>query len=297
MMATFGGGTSSILYSLIRLGGKLDAMDVINGILGSLVSITAGCFLYTGWHSILVGAIGALFTCFSMPLFDMAGVDDPVGASAVHGVSGVWGVVAVGIFAQNPYPLETTNGRTGVVHGGGWYLLGVQSLAAVCLLTWGICSTFILLWFINQIVTIRMEVQDELLGADLTEHFVRHGNVGVSRALSALRSVYDTSEIEKLKGIGYNPGHDLNVDVVKNLAQKKKYRLSKILRDITKNRKMGWNTPKTLMPKRRFKGKMDISTLQDQNNAAETNGKIIEHRDFQTINTADSIGTHIAWVN
>lgn len=52
MMASFGGGTLSILYSLSRLKGKLDAMDVINGILGSLVSVTAGCFLYKGMKRI-----------------------------------------------------------------------------------------------------------------------------------------------------------------------------------------------------------------------------------------------------
>lgn len=48
MMSSFGGGTVSILYTMIRLGGRIDALDIINGILGSLVSITAGCFLYQG---------------------------------------------------------------------------------------------------------------------------------------------------------------------------------------------------------------------------------------------------------
>lgn len=48
MMSTFGGGTASIIFTMVKLGGRLDALDVINGILGSLVSITAGCFLYQG---------------------------------------------------------------------------------------------------------------------------------------------------------------------------------------------------------------------------------------------------------
>ncbi|KAK9884064.1 hypothetical protein WA026_005001 [Henosepilachna vigintioctopunctata] len=298
MMASFGGGTLSILYSLIRLGGKLDAMDVINGILGSLVSITGGCFLYKGWHSLLIGAIGALLTCISMPLFDMAGIDDPVGASSVHGVSGIWGIIAIGIFAQNPYPLKTTSGRSGVLNGGGWYLLGVQSVAAVSLLTWGICSSFVLLWCINKIVTIRMKVQDELLGADLTEHFVRHGNVGVSRALSALRSVYDTSEIEKLEGVGYNPGHDLNLDIVKNLTTKKKYRLSQVLRIITKNRKMGCNSPRSLIRSRKFKSKMNCSKAGDKKNGTQVNGIPDNKPGFiRPLSTTDTNVTHLAWVN
>ena len=66
-------------------------MDLINGVLGSLVSITAGCFLYHAWEALVIGAIGALFACITMPLFDRMGVDDPVGASSVHGVCGIWG--------------------------------------------------------------------------------------------------------------------------------------------------------------------------------------------------------------
>jgi Amt family ammonium transporter len=59
-------------------------------------------------------------------------------------------------------------------------LLGVQSLACICLLSWGIVTSIILLWSINKFVTIRMEVHAELLGADLTEHSVKHGNVNVN---------------------------------------------------------------------------------------------------------------------
>lgn len=55
--------------------------------------------------------------------------------------------------------------------------MGVQALTCLCLTTWGIFSSILLLWTINKFVTIRMEVHAELLGADLTEHFVKHGNV------------------------------------------------------------------------------------------------------------------------
>lgn len=78
-------------YTMIRNEGRADIIDLINGILGSLVSITAGCFLYRAWEAILIGAIGAFLTCITMPLFDKWSVDDPVGASSVHGVCGIWG--------------------------------------------------------------------------------------------------------------------------------------------------------------------------------------------------------------
>lgn len=78
-------------YSLFRNDGRMDVMDLINGVLGSLVSITAGCFLYHAWEAMLIGAIGAFLACITMPMFDKMGVDDPVGASSVHGVCGIWG--------------------------------------------------------------------------------------------------------------------------------------------------------------------------------------------------------------
>lgn len=145
----------------------------------------------------LVGFTGSLLVTFLTPMFDRMGVDDPVGASAVHGLGGIWGVIAVGLFADNPIPLETTNGRSGLFKGGGWYLLGVQCLAALCLLCWvrnltlcrlefvikidyffqGILSTAIMLWIINLFIPIRMDPNEELIGADLCEHKIKHNSV------------------------------------------------------------------------------------------------------------------------
>lgn len=253
MMSSFGGGTTSILFSMVKLGGRIDALDIINGILGSLVAVTGGCFLYSGWEALLIGAIGAILVCGSMPLIDMIKIDDPVGASAVHGVGGIWGIIAIGIFAEDPYPLDTTSGRRGLTKGGGWYLLGVQTLTAVCLVVWGIGSTILLLWLINKIIPIRMDVHEELLGADITEHFVRHRQVGVSRALSAFRTVYDTSKSDSLHFVGMNPGHDKHLSLVKVLAAKKKYRLSRIVQVVTKNQNLGIKMVKGILPKLKLK--------------------------------------------
>lgn len=111
MIASFGGGTVSLMYSLIIDKGRIEVIAIINGILGSLVAITAGCFLYEGehivvnskwptilegfisaWEALVIGAIGALIVCIVMPIFDKLGIDDPVGASSVHGVGGIWGI-------------------------------------------------------------------------------------------------------------------------------------------------------------------------------------------------------------
>ena len=139
--------------------------------------ISAGCYLYQAWESFIIGAIAAMLVSFTRPLFDRIGVDDPVGAIAVHGIGGIWGVLAVGLFADNPIPLTTTSGRKGLFRGGGWYLLGVQTLEAVSLLVWGMLTTFLLLWLINLVIPIRASQNEEFLGFDLMEHKIRHGNV------------------------------------------------------------------------------------------------------------------------
>ncbi|VVC97341.1 unnamed protein product [Leptidea sinapis] len=224
-------------FTLLKNKGRADVMDLMNSILGSLVSITAGCFLYRAWEALIIGMIGALIASLSAQLFDRLRVDDPVGASAVHGACGFWGVVAVGLFADNPIPMETTNGRSGLFKGtvrlydvmdlnfrGGWYLLGVQTLTAVCLMMWAGIVTMLLLWLIDKVLPIRMDPYEELLGADLCDHRIRHGKVGVSRAVSALRPFHRSNSIEEVGGIGVNAGHNMIIDKLTELKIKKNKR-------------------------------------------------------------------------
>ncbi|CAH0404334.1 unnamed protein product [Chilo suppressalis] len=221
MMGSFGGGCFGLIFTMIKNKGRADVMDLINSILGALVSITAGCFLYRAWEALLIGALGAAIVSGTTPLFDKLRVDDPVGASSVHGAAGFWGVIAVGLFADNPIPMETTNGRSGLFKGGGWYLLGVQTLTGVCLMAWGALVTMALLWVIDKIMPIRMDPYEELLGADLTEHRIRHGQVGVSRAVSALRPFHRSNSVEEVGGIGVNTGHSLVVDKLHEIQKNK----------------------------------------------------------------------------
>lgn len=221
MMGSFGGGSFAVIYSMYLCDGRVDIVHLINGILGSLVSVTAGCFLYRAWEAIVIGIIGSFLTCVAMPIIDHFGIDDPVGASAVHGVSGIWGVIAVGLFADNPVPLETTNGRQGLFKGGGWYLLGIQCLSALLLTLWGLGSTYVLLWCIDKIIPIRMDANEELLGADLMEHRIRHGQIGISRAISALSPLHaEIQEAKELPRVGMNPGHEKYLDEVAVAAKK-----------------------------------------------------------------------------
>lgn len=79
---------------------------------------------------------------------------------------------------MNPAALiEQASERPFTVSGGGWYLLGVQCLTTLCLILWSFSVSITLLWLINKVIPIRMNVHDELLGADLVEHRIRHMQV------------------------------------------------------------------------------------------------------------------------
>ncbi|XP_066596314.1 putative ammonium transporter 3 isoform X2 [Prorops nasuta] len=207
MMGSMGGGLVGLMFSLSGSNG-IDILSQINGILGALVSVTGGCFLFKAWESMVVGMIGGLITCATMPLLDKIHIDDPVGASATHGASGIWGILAIGLFADNAVPLGTTNGKRGLFKGGGWYLLGVQSLCVLCLCSWSFFTSIILLWVINKIIPLRMDAAEELLGADLVEHRILHTQVGVHRALSAFPDFSEEKKLNKVPPVGLNPGHE-----------------------------------------------------------------------------------------
>ncbi|XP_071567758.1 putative ammonium transporter 2 [Temnothorax nylanderi] len=233
MIASMGGGLVGLGFSLTNPNG-IDILSQINGVLGALVAVTGGCFLYQGWEAMIVGMVGGFITCIVMPVLDKIHIDDPVGAAATHGASGIWGVIAIGLFADNPIPLDTTNGRKGLFKGGGWYLLGVQSLSVLCLGVWSFVSSVVLLWIINKIIPIRMSVYEEVLGADLVEHRIRHSQIGVSRAMSALRPFSMEKQLRNVPPIGMNPGHELFLvqhrkKKLANFSKSEKRQLSKKL--------------------------------------------------------------------
>ncbi|XP_076314897.1 putative ammonium transporter 3 [Tachypleus tridentatus] len=119
--------------------------DVINSILGALVGVTAGSAFYHPWEAIIVGALGAFLVIEFQPLLDKVKVDDPVGAVAVHGIGGLWGMIAVGLLVDDDPLLNLTKGYKGVFKGGGFYIFGVQTLTCVLIGLWSALTTYALL--------------------------------------------------------------------------------------------------------------------------------------------------------
>ena len=153
------GGTVAALLTLVRYG-KADLSMAINGALGGLVAITAGCAFVTPVSSLLIGAAAGALIIWAVPFFDRIHADDPVGAIAVHGVCGTFGTVAVGLFAQNG----------GLFYGGGLHLLGVQTLGVAVIGLWGFGATYGLFSLLKAAVGIRVSAEDEVIGLDISEH-------------------------------------------------------------------------------------------------------------------------------
>ncbi len=158
-LAAAAAGTSAALYTISRYG-KADPSMTINGALGGLVAITAGCAYVEPVSAIIIGALAGILVVFAVPFFDRLRADDPVGAIAVHGVCGTFGTVAVGIFAENG----------GLLYGGGAALLGVQILGVLCVSGWAFAASYGTFSLLKALVGIRVSVEDEIEGLDVSEH-------------------------------------------------------------------------------------------------------------------------------
>ncbi|GBO06578.1 hypothetical protein AVEN_15765-1, partial [Araneus ventricosus] len=139
------------------------------------------------WESVVVGAVCAVIVNEAAPFLDKMNVDDPVGAVAVHGVGGILGMTAVGLFVEADPLLNMTGGLNGLFKGGGFYFLFVQLFACVCTASWSMSTTYILLKTINYIIPIRLSEAQELLGADYNEHGIRHNGYDYDGMINQLR--------------------------------------------------------------------------------------------------------------
>ncbi len=133
--------------------GKLDITMVLNGALGGLVAITAGPDLYDIYTPILIGAIGGALVVFGVSFFDKLKLDDPVGALSVHLLNGIWGTLAVGIFAAN---------------GDDITLMG-QLKGVVVVALFAFVTSYIVLFIINKIMPLRAHSDEEMQGLDVEE--------------------------------------------------------------------------------------------------------------------------------
>jgi len=173
------GATTSMLYCTYVRGGKPDPAMMVNGMLAGLVAITAPCaFVLPGWAAV-IGVIAAILVVEAVYFFERRGIDDPVGAISVHGVCGIFGVLAVGIFADGSYGAGW-NGAVddagnpvalkGLIYGEvDQFLAQAIGALTLCTVMFGIAFAF---FKIQNAITkggIRSDADDELAGLDLPE--------------------------------------------------------------------------------------------------------------------------------
>ena len=148
--------------------GKPDVSMCLNASLAGLVGITAGCDVMDATGAIIVGIVSGLLVCFGVWLLDhVLHVDDPVGAVAVHFFNGLWGIIAVGLFATPDAPLSSC---TGLFYGGGFSLLGSQLLGLLCIAAWTAVLITITFLIIKHTIGLRASAEEEVIGLDATEH-------------------------------------------------------------------------------------------------------------------------------
>ena len=156
-----------MIFTWVKYG-KPDVSMCLNASLAGLVGITAGCDTMDAMGAFFVGVVSGLLVCFGVWFCDyVIRVDDPVGAVAVHFCNGVWGTIAVGLFATTSAPSCEING---LFYGGGVHQLLLQLTGVGSVLLWTGVTMFIVFKVIDKIFGLRVTDQEQLDGLDIHEH-------------------------------------------------------------------------------------------------------------------------------
>jgi len=156
------GGALLAMITVWILSGKPDVSMSLNGALAGLVGITAPCAVVSPGAAIIIGAIAGILVVLSVEFIDKTlHIDDPVGAVSVHGICGVWGTLAVGIFGD----LDAIG--AGLTRGGQ---IGVQALGAAAVFVWAFGLAMILFLIVKKTAGLRVTEKEELAGLDIDEH-------------------------------------------------------------------------------------------------------------------------------
>lgn len=158
-----------LVYAKTR---RWDLGMALNGVLGGLVAITASAAWVEAWAAVVIGAVAGLVVVQGVYFLEAKRVDDPVGAVSVHGLNGIWGLLAVGLFADGTYGIYSTDAPyvVGFFYGGGTGQLVAQLIGAAVATAWAFGLGLVLFKIMDVAFGIRVSPRDELEGLDLAEH-------------------------------------------------------------------------------------------------------------------------------
>jgi len=149
---------------------KPDLSMMLNGAIAALVAITAACAFVAPWAAIVIGFGAGVIVVFGVLFVEKIGLDDPVGAVAAHGMSGMWGTLSLGFLTVPSLADKLATGRGGLFYGGGLHQLGTQAIGLAAVGAFTFTASFAVLWLMKVTVGIRTEREVEEAGLDVSEH-------------------------------------------------------------------------------------------------------------------------------
>lgn len=213
-----------MIFTWIKYG-KPDVSMCLNASLAGLVAITAGCDVTDAFGSIVIGSVSGLLVVFGVWLLDYKlRIDDPVGAVAVHMMNGIWGTIAVGLFATNTapgYSIADANGNeiVGLFYGGGFKLLGLQLIGFASVAAWTAVTITIVFLVIKATIGLRASQEEEIIGLDATEHGLASAYSGFSIMDVSNTMSMDVNENTSLGTDDYESATQVQKDAAVKVAQ------------------------------------------------------------------------------
>jgi Amt family ammonium transporter len=197
-----------MIFTWVKFG-KPDVSMCLNASLAGLVAITAPCDVTDGLGAIVIGAVAGLLVVFGVWLLDYKlHVDDPVGAVAVHMMNGIWGTIAVGLFATSSAPGSEIDG---LFYGGGFEQLGLQLLGVVTVGAWAAVCITITFVVIKATVGLRVTEEEEIIGLDATEH-----------GLASAYSGFSIMDVSNTMTMDINENTDLGISEYESASEAQK---------------------------------------------------------------------------
>ncbi|HRF96285.1 MAG TPA: ammonium transporter, partial [Aggregatilineales bacterium] len=172
---TLGAGAGAVvaMFFIYFRTGRWDLVFTLNGSLAGLVAVTPGCAFVTPTSALIIGGLGGIFVYFGVEIIESLKIDDPVGAFAVHAVNGIWGTIAIGLFAQSEIVANATGGlltRGGLLTGGGTEQLMWQLIGSGSTILWVTVTSFVMFGALKMINRLRVDKVADAIGIDAYEH-------------------------------------------------------------------------------------------------------------------------------
>ena len=164
-LAAAAGGILAMI-TVWKMFGKPDLSMAMNGALAGLVAITAPCAFVEPWAAIIIGAVAGVLVVLGVVFLDKLQIDDPVGAVSVHGLNGIWGTLAIGLFGTKALGIA----NNGFFYGGGFKQFGIQVFGVTSVILFILVAMGTVFKIIDRTIGLRVSREEELKGLDIGEH-------------------------------------------------------------------------------------------------------------------------------